>query len=194
MSIALLLYFQICDIIEQNSFITIQSVMFKEKPLIQHTIPPLFDENSKILILGSFPSVKSREAQFFYGHPQNRFWPVMAALLSCKVPETIQEKMAMILGNRIALWDVIAFCDIEGSDDASIRNVIPNDLRRITEVADIKRIFTNGGKSYALYNKYCLSQTGMPATRLPSSSPANAGCGLKKLIEAWRAVKEALDE
>ncbi len=161
--------------------------------MIRHTIPPIFDKNSKILILGSFPSVKSREVQFFYGHPQNRFWRVMSALLGCPVPTAVEEKTVMLRNNGIALWDVIAFCDIEGSDDASIRNVIPNDLRRITEAADIRRIFTNGGTSYKYYKKYCFSQTGMPATLLPSTSPANAGSSLEQLINAWGIVKEALE-
>mgnify|MGYP000849590126 CR=1 FL=1 len=158
----------------------------------QHTIPPIFDENSKILILGSFPSVKSRETQFFYGHPQNRFWRVMSALFSCPVPVTVEEKTVLLLDNGIALWDVIAFCDIEGSDDASIKNVIPNDLRVITGTADIKHIFTNGGTSYRYYKTYCAQQTGMLAIRLPSTSPANAGNSLEKLIKAWEQVAESL--
>ena len=161
--------------------------------MIQHTIPPIYDENSKILILGSFPSVKSRESHFFYGHPQNRFWRLMSELLGCAVPVTVEEKTAMLRENGIALWDVIAFCDIEGSEDASIRNVVPNDLTRITEAAKIRCIFTNGGTSYRYYNKYCFEQTGMPAIKLPSSSPANASSGLETLVKAWSVIKEALE-
>ncbi|MFB0921244.1 MAG: DNA-deoxyinosine glycosylase [Oscillospiraceae bacterium] len=159
-----------------------------------HTIPPIFDKNSKVLILGSFPSVKSREAQFFYGHPQNRFWHVMAALFANPVPVTVEEKTALLLDNGIALWDVIASCDIEGSDDASIKNVVPNDLRLITDEADIKRIFTNGGTSFRLYSQYCISQTGLSATQLPSTSPANAGSSLDKLIKAWEQVTESIKQ
>ena len=158
----------------------------------QHTIPPIFDENSKVLILGSFPSVKSREVQFYYGHPQNRFWRVIAALFACPIPETVEEKTKLLLDNRIALWDVIAFCDIDGSDDSTIRNVTPNDLHVITKTADIKRIFTNGGKADMLYKKYCFSQTGILATRLPSTSPANAGSSLEKLIKAWEQITESI--
>lgn len=160
--------------------------------MVQHTISPIFNENSKVLILGSFPSVKSREVQFYYGHPQNRLWRVLAELLGEKVPNTNDEKQALLLRNNIALWDVIASCDIEGSDDSSIRNVVPNDLRIITEKADVKRIFTNGGTADKLYRKYCLPQIGIPATRLPSTSPANARSGLDRLIEAWKIVGESL--
>lgn len=160
----------------------------------RHTIPPIFDENSKVLILGSFPSVKSREVQFYYGNPQNRFWRVLAELLGREVPSTPAEKGYMLLQNNIALWDVIAACDIDGSEDSTIRNVIPNDLRIITETADIKQIFTNGGTADKLYRKYCVSQTGIPAIRLPSTSPANAGSSLEKLVNAWEIVTEALKQ
>lgn len=158
----------------------------------QHTIPPIFDKNSKVLILGSFPSVKSREIQFYYGNPQNRFWRVLAEILGREVPSTPAEKGAMLLQNKIALWDVIAFCDIDGSDDATIRNVTPNNLRIITENADIKHIFTNGGTADNLYRKHCALQTGIPANRLPSTSPANAGSSFEKLVKAWKIVTENL--
>ncbi len=159
-----------------------------------HTIAPIYDKNSKVLILGSFPSVKSREEQFYYAHPQNRFWRVVAALLNCKVPDTIDEKRAMLLQNKIALWDVIESCDIDGSDDASIRNVAPNNLSKIIAAADIKRVFTNGGTAYELYKKFCLPQTGISATRLPSTSPANAGYSIKHLTEAWKIVANSIAE
>lgn len=158
----------------------------------QHTIPPIFDKNSKVLILGSFPSVKSREAQFYYGNPQNRFWRVLAEIFGCEIPRTNAEKEAFLLNNNIALWDVIACCDIDGSDDATIRNVIPNDLRIIIETAGIKQIFANGGTADKLYRKYCDSQIGIPAVRLPSTSPANAGNSLEKLVKAWEIVTETL--
>ena len=118
--------------------------------MIKHTIPPVYDANSRILVLGSFPSVKSREQQFFYGHKQNRFWKVLAGILECEVPQTIEEKKAMLLANHIAVWDVIRSCEIEGSSDASIRDVVPNDLSEILKIADIQTIYTNGGKAYEL--------------------------------------------
>ena len=161
---------------------------------MQHTIAPVYDNKSKVLILGSFPSVKSRDERFYYAHPQNRFWRVLAALLNCDVPDTIEKKQKCLLQNNIALWDVIESCDIDGSDDASIRNVIPNNLNRIIEIADIKRIFTNGGTADKFYRKYCLPQTGISATRLPSTSPANAGYRFDGLLEAWKTVANSLSE
>ena len=157
-----------------------------------HTIPPIFDYNSKVLILGSFPSVKSREQQFYYGHPQNRFWRLMAKLFDSEIPKTNVEKTELLLKNNLALWDVIASCDVSGSDDASIRNVIPNDLNTITSNAAIRNVFTNGGKSFELYNRYCLKQTGMTAIKLPSTSPANARSDIDTLVRAWSVLKDAL--
>lgn len=159
-----------------------------------HTIAPIYDEYSKILILGSFPSVKSREEQFFYAHPQNRFWRLMANLLGREIPASIDEKRSLLLENGIALWDVIGSCDIDGSDDNSIRNVVPNDLSRILATAEIKHIYTNGGTAYKLYSKFCLPKTGIPAEKLPSSSPANASYSLQKLTEAWKTVANSLEE
>jgi len=156
-----------------------------------HTIPPIYDSNSKVLILGSFPSVKSREIQFFYGHPQNRFWRVMAEVFNCNIPASIEEKRAMLINNGIALWDVIYSCDIEGSDDASIRNVIPNDLGLVINNAQIKRIFTNGKTANRLYEKYCIQSTSMSSESLPSTSPANAGYSFDKLVNAWKVVADA---
>ena len=156
-----------------------------------HTIPPIYNSESKVLILGSFPSVKSREVQFFYGHPQNRFWKVMSEVLKCSIPNSVDEKRSMLLQNGIALWDVIHSCDIEGSDDSSIKNVIPNDLSIIIENAGIKKIFTNGKTADKLYKKYCEQSTGISAKCLPSTSPANAGYSLEKLAIAWRVVVEA---
>ena len=159
-----------------------------------HTIPPIFNKSSKVLILGSFPSVKSREQQFYYGHPQNRFWRVLAEVLKSDLPSSTAEKEALLLKNHIALWDVIASCEIEGSDDSSIRDVVPNNLKLITNTADIKCVFTNGGTADKLYRKYCLSQTGITATRLPSTSPANAGNMLEELIKAWTLVAESIED
>lgn len=153
-----------------------------------HPIPPLYDARSRVLILGSFPSVKSREAAFFYGHPQNRFWPLMAALTDSPVPATIAEKKALILENGFALWDTIASCEITGSSDSSIKNVVPNDLTPILEGADIRAIYCNGTASWKLYQKYLYPITGIAAGKLPSTSPANAAWTLPKLLDAWRVI------
>ena len=146
---------------------------------------PVYDKKSKVLILGSLPSVKSREAGFYYGHPQNRFWKLLAALLSCPVPETIEEKKRMLLTHHIAVWDVIESCDIIGSSDSSIKNVVPADIGKLLENADIGRIFANGKKAESLYKKYIFPKTKVPVTALPSTSPANAACSLEKLVEVW---------
>ena len=158
-----------------------------------HPFPALYAPDSRVLILGSFPSVKSREQRFFYGHPQNRFWRVMAALFDESVPQTIEEKRALLLSHRIALWDVIASCDISGSSDASIRDAVPNDLSPVFEAADIRCVFTNGGKAHELYQKYTLPLTSREDVRLPSTSPANAAYSLEKLTGEWQAVREALE-
>ena len=142
---------------------------------ILHPIPPLYDRQSRTLILGSFPSVKSREAQFFYGHPQNRFWKVLAAVFGCPMPQTV-------------LWDVIGSCDIEGSADSSIKNAVPNDLTPIFTTADIRNIYCNGAISHKLYQKHLARQTGRNATKLPSTSPANAAWSVERLVEAWRQI------
>lgn len=155
-----------------------------------HNIPPLYDENSEILILGSFPSVKSREAQFFYNHPQNRYWKVMAAMYGSSVPKTIEEKKRLMLSNHAAMWDVIASCDISGSSDSSIRNVIPNDIGRLINETKITRIYTNGGTAHKYYQKYIKEQTKMDDIILPSTSPANAQWSLDRLIETWRVKLE----
>ena len=153
---------------------------------MEHTIDPVYDEHSRILILGSFPSVKSREQKFFYGHKQNRFWKVLAGILGCEVPQTIEEKKAMLLEHHIAVWDVIQSCEIEGSSDASIRDVVPNDLSEILDTADIQAIYTNGGKAC----KYIYPVNGIEAHKLPSTSPANAGYSLDRLKEAWSQISE----
>ncbi len=151
-----------------------------------HNIPPLYDEKSRILILGSFPSVKSREGQFFYHHPQNRYWKVMAAVLGNPVPETIEDKKRMILSHHAAMWDVIASCDITGSSDSSIKNAVPNDIGRLLEETEIERICTNGGTAHKYYRKYIQNKIGREDIVLPSTSPANAAWSLERLIAAWR--------
>ena len=152
---------------------------------LTRTFGPLYSEKSNILILGSFPSVKSREANFFYGHPQNRFWKVISAVYNCPLPETIEEKKKFILDNNIALWDTIDSCDIIGSSDSSIKNVVPTDINLILNSADIKAVFCNGAASHKLYMKYCYPSTNKEAVKLPSTSPANAAFSLDKLISIW---------
>lgn len=159
--------------------------------MIHHPIEPVYDSQSRILILGSFPSVKSREAMFFYGHPQNRFWKVTAAVFGCRVPQTIEEKRSFLLTNGIAVWDVIASCEIEGSSDSTIRNVTPNDLSKILNSAPVEQIFVNGKTALKYYEKYLRPVTGREAICLPSTSPANAAWNLEKLTEVWSIILPA---
>lgn len=156
--------------------------------MIIHPIDPIYDAQSEILILGSFPSVKSREQNFFYGHPQNRFWKVIADVFDAETPSSIAEKKAFLLQYHIALWDVIHACDIAGSADSSIRNVTPNDLHLILDTADIKQIYVNGKKAEQLYKKYIAPEIQRTAICLPSTSPANAAWSLDRLIEAWTSA------
>lgn len=158
-------------------------------PRIEHPFGPLYNQHSRILILGSFPSVRSREQQFFYGHPQNRFWKVIAALYGQETPATIPEKKELILGHGLALWDSIASCVITGSSDASIRDVRANNLRIILDSSPIERIFCNGRKSYEMYQKYIQNDIQREAVCLPSTSPANAQFSLDRLIAAWAVIK-----
>ena len=160
--------------------------------MIVHPIPPLYAKNSRILILGSFPSVKSREANFFYGHPQNRFWKVIARVLNEKTPESIEEKKTMLLRHNIALWDVIHSCEIEGSADSTIKNVVPNNIENILENSEITKIYVNGKKAEAMYKKYIEKQTGIKADVLPSTSPANAAWNEEKLYTAWKVITEEI--
>ena len=161
---------------------------------IIHPIPPVFDTDSRILILGSFPSVKSRESCFFYGHPQNRFWKLLARLRKEDIPSSVEEKKAFLLRNHIAVWDTIHSCSIEGSSDSSIRDVVPTDLGVILRAAKIKAVFCNGQTAYRLYERYQLAQTGLPATVLPSTSPANAAYSVERLTESWRVLLPALSD
>lgn len=156
--------------------------------MIVHPIKPLYNSSSKILILGSFPSVKSREEGFFYSHPQNRFWRVMASVCSSEIPQTIQEKKRLILDNEFALWDVIHSCDISGSSDSSIKNVAPNNIGIILENSNVNRIFVNGKKAESLYKKYIEKQVGIEAVCLPSTSPANAQWSLEQLTDYWKSM------
>lgn len=154
-----------------------------------HPVPPVYNKESKILILGTFPSVKSREGEFFYHHPQNRFWKVICSIFNERLPETIEEKKQLLLRNRIALWDVVQSCEITGSADSSIRNVIPNDITPILTEADIKKIFANGNTAYNLYKKYIYDKVGRDIVKLPSTSPANASFSLERLIEEWTCIR-----
>ncbi len=154
--------------------------------MIVHPVEALYSENSEVLILGTFPSVKSREMKFFYSHPQNRFWRVMARLCDCDVPNTIDDKKRLILENNFALWDVIHSCDVEGSADSSIKNVVPNDISEILQHSKVSRIFVNGRKAESLYKKYIEPNTGIKAVCLPSTSPANASWSEDRLAEYWK--------
>ena len=150
-----------------------------------HTFPPVYDEHSRILILGSFPSVKSREEGFYYGHPRNRFWPLLAALTGEAVPATVPEKQALLLRRGIALWDVAESCCIIGSRDNSIREITPVPIRELLEVSPIEAIFANGSTAWALYMEYLYPVTQMEAVKLPSTSPANAAVSSSRLQAAW---------
>ena len=158
--------------------------------MLQHPIPPLYNEKSKVLILGSFPSVKSREQMFFYGHPQNRFWKVISEVMGVKTPITVEEKMKFLYMEHIALWDVIACCDISGSSDSSIKNVVANDLTEILKKAKIGQIFVNGKAAERYYNEYIRDKIGREAICLPSTSPANAAWSIDRLVTAWSIIKK----
>lgn len=156
--------------------------------MIEHPIPPVYNEHSSVLILGSFPSVKSREMGFFYGHPQNRFWKVLSAIFREEVPVGVDERRNFLLRNKVAVWDVIGSCDIVGSSDSSIKNVVVNDLSVLLETADIHQIFVNGRTAEKMFNKYLKPQIKRSAICLPSTSPANAAWSLERLTEAWSDV------
>lgn len=156
-----------------------------------HTIPPVWDADCCVLILGSFPSVRSRETGFFYGHPQNRFWRVLAAVYGEETPVSVPEKTALLLRRHLALWDVVASCEIDGSADGSIRQTIPNDIAPLLAAAPIRFVFTNGMTADRLYRRYLLPVSHIPAVPLPSTSPANAAWSPARLTDAWRAVRAA---
>jgi len=176
-------------------------------PRVCHEFGPVWDAHSRILILGSFPSVKSREQKFYYGHPQNRFWKVLAAVLEkdnvpdglpgeeravsgMTVPGTTEEKRAFLLRHGVALWDVIESCEIQGSSDSSIRAVKPNDIAGLLARTHITKIYVNGGKAAELYRRYVEPTTGRAAVRLPSTSPANAAWSVERLVQAWQVIRE----
>lgn len=160
----------------------------KESLFLKHTFEPIFDKNSKVLILGSFPSVKSRENNFYYGHPQNRFWKVLAKIFEVEVPQSIEEKKTFLLEHNIAVWDVIESCTIIGSSDSSIKDVVVNNFSIVLENSKIDTIYVNGGKAYELYHRYAEKQTGIPAIKLPSTSPANAAWNMDRLCSEWKKI------
>lgn len=163
-----------------------------ESTYVTHDFKPVFDQYSRVLLLGTMPSPKSRETGFYYGHPRNRFWKVVADVCGEETPETIEEKKAFALRNHIAVWDVLAGCDICGADDSSIRNPQPNDMNVVLQAADIQAVFATGTKAYQLYKKYCYPQTGVEAVKLPSTSPANCGMSYEELLAAYRQIGEYL--
>lgn len=159
-----------------------------EAGLVTHEFDAFFDKDSWVLILGTIPSPKSREQGFYYGHPQNRFWKVLADVLDEEFPQTVEERKGFLKRNHIALWDVLESCEIKGASDVSIRNARPNDMNRILQAADIRAIFATGAKAAQLYKKLCFPECGVEAVRLPSTSPANCGCSYEKLREAYSQI------
>lgn len=161
---------------------------------VTHTLEPIFDGRSRVLVLGTMPSPASRGRGFYYAHPQNRFWRVMERLFGLADGALADNaaRRAFLLGRRIALWDVLASCRIEGASDASISDAVPNDLSRVLAAAPVERVFTTGATATRLYRRLCEPVTGLPATGLPSTSPANARMRLDDLVEAYRPLADAL--
>ncbi len=159
---------------------------------VKHVLKPIYTKESKILILGTIPSPKSREAGFYYGHPQNRFWQVLSIVLNEKFPETIQEKKDLVLKHHIALWDVLACCDIEGASDSTIKNPVPNDIKDLIDKTKISKIFVTGKKAEELYNRLCLKNTHMPCYYLPSTSPANCAVSFADLLQCYQIITKYL--
>src|SRR5574344_123623 len=163
-----------------------------ERTGLTHTFAPVADKDCKILILGTFPSVKSRQNSFYYGNPHNRFWRVTAGVLNSRTACTIEDKKDFLLKHHIALWDVIHSCTIQGSSDSSIRDVVPNDISHLLKTTNIQKIYTNGTTAKKLYDKYIFPVCGVSASVLPSTSPANAACNMDKLLEKWAQIKDFL--
>lgn len=155
---------------------------------VTHEFPALFDRDSRVLMLGSIPSPKSREVGFYYGHPQNRFWKVIAAVLHEDVPETIAQKKAMLTKHHIALWDVLESCTIVGASDTSIEDAVPNKIGELVKASKVMRIFCTGATAHKLFQKYCAKEVGIDAIKLPSTSPANCAVSLDKLVEAYKEI------
>lgn len=155
---------------------------------VTHEFEPFYDENSKILILGSIPSPKSRELGFYYMHPQNRFWKVLSSVFGEEVPLSIDNKKQFLKKHNIALWDVLESCDIDGASDSSIKNPIPNDIEEILKNSKVKRIYTTGKTAHKLYNKYILNKIGIEVIYLSSTSPANARMSLEELVNEYKNI------
>lgn len=158
--------------------------------IVTHIFEPVFDEHSKVLILGTMPSPKSRELGFYYGHPRNRFWPVMADVFQVPYPESREDKIAFCHAHGIAVWDVLASCEIQGADDSSIRHPVPNDMGLVLDHAPVRAVFTTGAKAFGLYQKYCFPVTGMEAVQLPSTSPANCRTSYDALLGCYKRILE----
>ena len=163
-----------------------------EYEFVKHTFEPIYNENSKILILGSLPSVKSREQGFYYGHPQNRFWKVLSRILEWQEPHTIEEKKTMLLQNGIALWDVLESCEIIGSSDSSIKNPVAADIPGLLRKTNIEKIYVNGTAAGRYYKKYIFPLIGIKAEVLQSTSPLNCRCTIDKLVENWSVILDKL--
>lgn len=160
----------------------------KKRTHVTHEFPALYDRESRVLLLGSIPSPKSREMAFYYGHPQNRFWKVMAAVLGESVPETIAQKKAMLKKHHVALWDVLDSCTIVGASDTSIEDPVVNNIKELVKKSKVTRIFCTGATAHKLYQKLCAKDVGIDAVKLPSTSPANCAVSLEKLVEAYKKV------
>ena len=159
-----------------------------ERKHLIHTIEPVFNQDSKVLLLGTFPSPKSREFGFYYSHPRNRFWPIIADLCSCNIPITKDEKIQFLLEHKIALWDVLQSCSIQWADDSSIQEPVSNPIDLLLHNTSVKSIFTTGNKAAALYKTYCLCKTGIPAFLLPSTSPDNCRMTYDNLKQAYAVI------
>lgn len=155
---------------------------------VTHEFPAVYDRDSRVLLLGSIPSPKSREVGFYYGHPQNRFWKVLAAVLGESLPETIPQKKAMLKRHHIALWDVLESCTIVGASDTSIEDAVPNKIAALVARSKVTRIFCTGATAHKLYQKYCAADVGIDAVKLPSTSPANCAISLERLVDAYRDI------
>ena len=159
-----------------------------ERTRVTHEFPAVYDRNSRVLLLGSIPSPKSREVGFYYGHPQNRFWKVLAQVLGENVPETIPQKKALLKKHHVALWDVLESCTIVGASDTSIEDAVPNRIGELVKKSKVSRIFCTGATAHRLYQKYCAKDVGIDAVKLPSTSPANCAVSLESLVEAYKAI------
>ena len=165
-----------------------KSAVKNSRTLVSHEFSPVYDRTSRVLLLGSIPSPKSREVGFYYGHPQNRFWKVLATVLGENLPETIPQKKAMLKKHHVALWDVLESCTIVGASDTSIEDAVPNKIGELVKASHVERIFCTGATAHKLYQKYCAADVGIDAEKLPSTSPANCAVSFEKLVEAYRKI------